>query len=573
MVKRSGRVKWRLARAHIRRVAKHLPWRKVCLLFGAWILGTVMIVQLFYPSDRLLPLQRVDGLAVGAKSKTDAIKALDTAYANKKIDVYLGSNQSPVTAPTFEQAGLSVDNTGRVQAMRYAWYWRLVPSSLFWANSAISAPKLVTSSKSDEFLTTKLLTQCQPQPQNATLKAEGAKLVVVPAKNGGECDGATVKKEFTAITPSLSRPVAAHISMKEITPDVVDAEAQASADHYMAQVKDGIALTVEGQQVTLPAADVYSWLDFTPNDITVDIDVNLDKIKPFMDKSITPKVAIAPGTATVTTKDFEEVSRVGGSDGRTLDLGKTAASIGKVVQGNSGLATAVTQVVPANITYVRSYSSTDTGLNALLSNFAKDHNGTFGISYAELSGDRRRANFQGDKQFVTASTYKLFVAYSVLKHVESGQMSWEENQTCFNKMISNSDNACAEAFLFKVGLKTVTSEINALGLKDSNFTKEGGPYTTANDLVIYLGTLEGGSMFSDTSKQRLVSAMLGNTFRNGVPAGASGQVADKVGFMNGLLHDAAIVYSPKGTYALAVMTDGSTWGTIADLTREIEKIR
>ena len=43
--------------------------------------------------------------------------------------------------------------------------------------------------------------------------------------------------------------------------------------------------------------------------------------------------------------------------------------------------------------------------------------------------------------------------------------------------------------------------------------------------------------------------------------------------MNGLLHDAAIVYSPKGTYVLAVMTDGSSWGTIADLTRELEKIR
>ena len=64
-----------------------------------------------------------------------------------------------------------------------------------------------------------------------------------------------------------------------------------------------------------------------------------------------------------------------------------------------------------------------------------------------------------------------------------------------------------------------------------------------------------------------------NIYRQGIPAGASGSVADKVGFLNGLLHDAAIVYSPKGTYALVIMTDGSSWAEIADITRQIEKLR
>ncbi len=573
MAKRFGRVNWRMARVSTVHAARRVPWRRVGVLLGAWALGTVMIAQIFYPADRLLPLQKVDGLTVGAKNKADAIGFLDAAYASKKIDIYLGGSNEPVTQPTFAQAGLGVDTAERVQAMQYPWYWRVVPTSIFWANSASVTPKLLISTKNDEFLTTELIKQCQAKPQNATLKADGDKLVVVPAVIGGECDGATAKKELSAIQPSLNKPVAAHISMKKIEPDITNAEAQASATHYMAQVKDGVLLTVDGQSVTLPAADVYSWLDFTPNNVTVDMLVSVKKASPYMEKNITPKVARVPGTATVTTRDFAEIYREGGGDGQTLNISQTAASIEKVVAGNSGSAVAVTQIVPTNIKYVRTYSSTDEGLNALLANFASDHKGTFGISYAELSGNRRRANYQGDKQFVTASTYKLFVAYSVLKRVEAGQMSWDDNQACFNKMITNSDNPCAEAFLNKIGLKTVSSEINALGLKDSNFIKDGGPYTTANDLVLFLGTLEGGSMFSDTSKQRLVSAMLGNTFRNGVPAGASGQVADKVGFMNGLLHDAAIVYSPKGTYALAVMTDGSTWGTIADLTREIEKIR
>jgi beta-lactamase class A len=62
-------------------------------------------------------------------------------------------------------------------------------------------------------------------------------------------------------------------------------------------------------------------------------------------------------------------------------------------------------------------------------------------------------------------------------------------------------------------------------------------------------------------------------YRQGIPAGASGAVADKVGFIDALLHDSAIVYSPSGTYVLAIMTDGSSWANIAQLTREIEALR
>lgn len=209
----------------------------------------------------------------------------------------------------------------------------------------------------------------------------------------------------------------------------------------------------------------------------------------------------------------------------------------------------------------------------MLANYAKDHPGTFGVSLIELDGKKRRADFQGDKQFVTASTYKLFVAYSLLKQIDAGKRDWESNASCFNKMISNSDNPCSEAFLQSLGLANVTKDIQAIGLKNSTFMKSGGPFTTANDLTLLLGMIATGQNFSSINQQRLIAAMKANVYRNGIPAGASGQVADKVGFLNGLLHDAAIVYSPKGIYVLAIMTDGSSWATIADLARQIDTLR
>jgi beta-lactamase class A len=68
--------------------------------------------------------------------------------------------------------------------------------------------------------------------------------------------------------------------------------------------------------------------------------------------------------------------------------------------------------------------------------------------------------------------------------------------------------------------------------------------------------------------------MKGNVYVSGIPTGIpSAEVANKVGFIDGYLHDAAIVYSKKGDYVLVIMTNGSSWKNIAALAKEIEAAR
>jgi hypothetical protein len=68
--------------------------------------------------------------------------------------------------------------------------------------------------------------------------------------------------------------------------------------------------------------------------------------------------------------------------------------------------------------------------------------------------------------------------------------------------------------------------------------------------------------------------MKGNVYRQGIPSGIpNARVADKVGFLDALLHDASIVYSPKGTYVLIILTNNASWGNIAELAKEIESVR
>ena len=65
-----------------------------------------------------------------------------------------------------------------------------------------------------------------------------------------------------------------------------------------------------------------------------------------------------------------------------------------------------------------------------------------------------------------------------------------------------------------------------------------------------------------------------NIYKQGILAGLpSATVASKVGFLDALLHDASIIYSPTGTYVLVIMTEGSSWGNIANLAKQVESLR
>lgn len=106
------------------------------------------------------------------------------------------------------------------------------------------------------------------------------------------------------------------------------------------------------------------------------------------------------------------------------------------------------------------------------------YSGDFSISVAELGGEGRQGSYQAGTSRVTASTYKLFVAYSVLIQVESGSMSWEDDVTggrdvaqCFHDMLALSDNPCPEALGPEIGWTTIYSDAAAVGAANTGQVK------------------------------------------------------------------------------------------------------
>lgn len=216
-------------------------------------------------------------------------------------------------------------------------------------------------------------------------------------------------------------------------------------------------------------------------------------------------------------------------------------------------------------------------LDDYLEEMAAFHPGDISISVAELGGQGRTGSTAGGESRVSASTYKVFVAYGILSRVESGEMDWDDpidggrdRATCLADMISVSDNPCADVLRDEIGWE---------GLRDIA-AETGGPATdfipayartSANDLTGFMTKLESGSLdISAEGRSRLLGALESNIFREGIGAGSAGSVLNKVGFVDGYLNDTAIVRHPQGTYVLTIMSEGSDWNAISAISRDVE---
>ena len=113
-------------------------WKRIGLYGGGGTLILVVLVQLLYPQDRLLPNASIDGVAVGGWQKADAAWEIDHRYLRKPIDIYFGDNKIAYRSPVTGEIGLIVDNKERIEQMSYVWWLRLVPSSILWAHTAVA---------------------------------------------------------------------------------------------------------------------------------------------------------------------------------------------------------------------------------------------------------------------------------------------------------------------------------------------------------------------------------------------------------------------------------------------------
>lgn len=225
------------------------------------------------------------------------------------------------------------------------------------------------------------------------------------------------------------------------------------------------------------------------------------------------------------------------------------------------------------------------GLQDVLDDWTAVHGSGYRVVVRSLDSKSVAASYKDKVATIPASTYKLFVSYAAYHSAEKGTLSLDtalENgltiEQCIEEAIVSSDNDCAESIGDYIGWETIDTIDAKAGFADTDIDNydTDGSYTgdkqsTASDVAELLTELYRGKLLNAVHTDALLGYMKRQVYRTGIPAGSLGVVvADKVGFLDGLTHDVAIVYAPKGSYVLVIMsTMGSNWANIKDLSEDI----
>ena len=544
----------------------------------------ILLIQIFYPKDSLLPNTTIGHVKLGGDSKKEAAEKLDKAYAAAKVPIYFTDSDEVVVKSSLAELGMVASNEKRVEEFNYPAFWRFVPWSLFWYQAFMDKGEPAVAENAESFnnyVTTRFGENCEFTPVNGTIAYVDGELRAIEASRGGSCDINELTSKLKNVSASLS-PEKVTVSGTSVAPEVSTEAAQAEFDRLMKELEKDIALKVEEKTEKIPAETVARWVEYSVQEGKLTLGLNAEKSNTWLQDKYGEKFTSDPGVTTVTTKDFAEATREEGKSGQALNTGSTAAEIVKDLKGEAEEAKLVVDTIKPAVVYKRTYSSSNAGLSAVMKHYADSHPGTYGVKLVELSGARRNAEYNSTKQFTTASTYKLFVAYSTLLRIERGEWHWSDASyggydvsTCFDRMIMLSNNECAVNLLLRATQKGVTADAHAIGATSTSFLGRDGIKSTASDEALLLSLLYSGQILTQqSSRDKMINAMKGNVYVKGIPSGIpNAEVADKVGFLDALLHDAAIVYSPKGTYVLIILTDNATWGNIAELTKELEAVR
>ena len=219
--------------------------------------------------------------------------------------------------------------------------------------------------------------------------------------------------------------------------------------------------------------------------------------------------------------------------------------------------------------------------------------------------DRFHVGIAADSSFHAASTMKVPVMIELFRQADAGHLSLDQGLLVVNSfgsivdgsnyaldagddsdsslyamvgkrvaireliehMITRSSNLATNMLIPVAGAANANATAHALGatrMRVLRGVEDGKAYargmnntTTASDLAALLLAIERGTAASPASCAQMRDILLREIYSGDIPAGlpAGTPVAQKTGWITGVLHDAAIVYPPGRTpYVLIVLT-------------------
>jgi beta-lactamase class A len=233
-------------------------------------------------------------------------------------------------------------------------------------------------------------------------------------------------------------------------------------------------------------------------------------------------------------------------------------------------------------------------------------------------------SYNADHYFHAASTMKLAVALGVMRQVERGDLSLDSQVHVRNRftsivnqepymldlgrdadpnvyghlgktltvrelsywMITLSSNLATNLLVDVIGIPAIQSALDELeidgirilrGVEDQAAFQAGlNNEVTANGLLKLLRLIADGKAYSRRASEEMLSIMLEQQYRSGIPAGLpkAARVAHKTGNISTVHHDAGIVYlEGRKPYVLVILTqfaaENGRGTAVAEVSRDI----
>jgi beta-lactamase class A len=292
--------------------------------------------------------------------------------------------------------------------------------------------------------------------------------------------------------------------------------------------------------------------------------------------------------------------------GLTLGLSTDVASLGQAVADPAGVPTTepsptgplppapILAATPAPTPTPRSAADLEAEVSSLLTQAGAEG----GVSLVELAGGAPVSwSLDGDQTFVAASTYKLPLLMEEAQNVAAGRAGpndqlcydigdWEDGYysdyepgSCFTRaelerrVGIDSDNTAARILVrYDGGAAALNAYARAHGATESAFYDQN--VTTSNDLARLWQNEAQGSAGGVRAQAYLYPLLTHTAYEEGIPAGVtpSTTVVHKIGDLDSEVNDTALVLNgPRGSYVLAVCTDGGSWELIAQVSQLVSQ--
>ncbi len=553
--------------------------RTIIVVFAVTLLVQVT-GQLVYPHERALPFAKLQGRAVGAHKRADIVRQVQQDFYTAKATLRAGQLSQTVA---LSQLGATVNaDAMAAELTEYSLTERLLPFSLFLKKPNVPVYEVDFNNQQLSKEAAAIAKKLSLPPLDAALAISDGELVVTSSRNGQTVKISQLKMAITAAKYSSKKTtIAATVSVAK--PQVSDASIAAVRQQAEAVLARTITIVVtdSGQVVQASAPEIAKLLKIEnkPDGQAIQLAVNKSAVADYVEK-VWSQSKVEPEPTTIKLVDGKVSSEDSGQSGLGINRQYVVDELStRLLDGQAEPVYVQYQPQPiaSPVSYQREYTASQQGLRAYIADVTAS--GNIKVSITQLGGAAWTASGGANDSIPSASTYKLFIMLRVFEEIESGKMNWGSNildtnaGECFERTIVVSTNSCSEEWLRQFGRKPMNSFIQSKGFsRGTLFPDDGAARTTAADLNKFLVQLESGSLVSGQNRTMLLDKMSRQIYRRGVPAGTGAKAYDKVGFLWDYVHDAAIVRHPKGTYVIVVMTKGSSYDRIAEITRQVERI-